>query len=465
MKNLQKIYVSILCSIVLSFGIISPLKGQGNDSKVWDSMSEGRFEMTNNYRVGDYVVITTVLEKATKPAIINNESALQPISVWDMQGDSFVNFSSNWVGDPMNPVKMFMYDSSRLFITDGVKIIRADIDFQYKTISYQQTFQGNSDSNNIIAFYKGKNNVYFTSSYGKNFVYICDMFGNIEKTITMNTSALLSITSIVEWDDTIYFGYTYVGGLADGSGFAILDPLTGQITKIRDPLWMNNANGCYISVVGGHFYLKTDPGLYNFEPSLFEYKNGSWKTIIIGGLLPKEQDGKVTVLVRPDGHYPNDGDTINKTPNGARYLFNPQTGLVGWLIQNDLRLDIQFTETFKTQFYKRNGFFPAIEFIYEFGNKTIGFGPSIVGKLIDPTSGIKTPKVRTVLNVLPNPATGDVVYIQGLQKPTEYTITNTTGQTVANGLTMDEVSISTLTPGIYFLSIPKLGATAKFVRN
>ncbi len=469
MKNIKKIYVSILCSIVLSFGIISPLKGQvGTKGNQWNKLREDNFEITNRYRAGKYVVKTTVRDGAKQTTTINGKTEIQPITIWDLtQKDSFANFANNWVGDPMNPVKMFKFDSSRLFITDGVKIIRADIDFQYKTINYEQIFQGNQDSNNIIAFYRGKDNVYFTSSYGKNFVYICDMFGNIEKTITMNTSALLSITSIVELNDTIYFGYTYVGGLADGSGFAILDPVSGQITKLKDPLWKNNSNGCEIKVINGRFYLTTDAALYNFRQTLFEYKNGGWKTVVIGAWMPKTQDGSSVIDIEKNGHYPN-GDTINKTSGGLYYQFKTD-GTIGKIISKDTRLDVQFSETFKTQFYQRNKFFPAIEFIYEYENKTIGFGPSIVAELVDTNSvGIKNPTVmvkKTVLNVLPNPATGETVYIQGLQKPTEYTITNTTGQTVANGLTMDSIDVNQLSPGIYFIAFPKIGATAKFIRN
>jgi len=463
-KNLQKIYVSILCSIVLIYGSISPLKGQGNENKVWDSMSEGTFEITNNYRTGDYIVMTTVLEKGVKPATIDGQISIQPITVWDLQNDSFVSFNSNWVGDAMNPVKMFMFDSSRLFITDGVKIVRADIDFQYKTISYQQTFQGDQGVNLIRDMFIDKVNekIYFISSYLKHYLYICNMSGEIQDAVQIIDPSIYLVRSIVKWKDTIYFGYDYMGGLADGSGLAILDPVSGQITKLRDPLWMNNANGCQIKVIDDHFYLTTDAAKYYFRQTLFEYTNSVWKTVIVGAWMPDFRQGKTVVNVEKNGFYPNK-DTINKTSGGLFYEFT--NSLAGNEIPDDSRLDIQFSETFKTQFYHRNGFFPAIEFVYEIGNKIIGFGPSIVGKLIDLTSGIKTPKVRTVLNVYPNPATGETVYIQGLQKPTDYIITNTTGQTVAKGLTMEAVEISSLQPGIYFLSIPKIGATAKFVRN
>lgn len=446
------------------FGPASSLKAQEGSPKVWDSLSEGSFGITNNYQVGDYVVMTTVLDKGIKPAIVNNQYQTQPISVWSLQNDSFVNFSSNWVGDAMDPVRVFKYDSSRLFLTDGIKVVRADIDFQYKTISYEQTFQGNSDSNNILAFFKGKENVYFTSSYGKDFVYICDMLGNIKKTINISNSQNIEwVTSIIEWEDIIYFGYTYVGGLPDGSGLAKLDPVTGQITKIFNQPWKNNLNGCYISIIGGKFYLETDPGLYTFEPSLFEYKDGLWETKVVGALLPEEKNGKNTVWIRPDGHYPN-GDTINKTKGGINYDFT--NGIVGKMIPKDPRLEIQFSEKFKTSFSQRHAQnMPEISFIYETGQKVIGFGPNIVAQLVDLTSGIKTPKARNVLNIYPNPATGEKVYIQGLQKPTDYTITNATGQIVATGMTMDSIDVNQLSPGIYFVNFLKIGAYARLVKN
>lgn len=419
--------------------------------QLWQRISEGKFDITNNYQVGKYVVMTTVLDKGSKPAIVAGKNSFQPLSVWDLELDTFVALTNNWTGAPMNPIRLFKYDSSRVFITDGVKIIRADIDFENKFIQYEQTFQGNRDSNFVNVFYRGKSDIYFCSTFPRNYVFVCDTLGNIQKTIHINGPNWIEwITSIVEWKDTIYFGYTYNGGLADGSGLATLDPATGQITKLRHPEWMNNSEGCTISVIDGAFYLVTDAAKYKFQRSLFRYQNGDWVPIVIRCGFPETKNGKTIIGIGKDGHYPN-GDTINKNSTGFNYEFT--NGVIGKLVPSDPRLDIQFSEEFKTEYWQRHGNMPYIDFIYEIGNKTIGFGANIVAELVNiNTSAVKSIELAK-LSVYPNPAKS-TIHISGLNNAVDYEVYNLLGSRMLHGSTLNAINVSSLPSGLFLLKTP-----------
>ncbi len=434
--------------------------------QLWQRISEGKFDITNNYQVGKYVVMTTVLDKGSKPAIVGGKNSFQPLSVWDLELDTFVAFTNNWTGAPMNPIRLFKYDSSRVFITDGVKIIRADIDFENKFIQYEQTFQGNKDSNFVNVFYRGKSDIYFCSTFPRNYVFVCDTLGNIQKTIHINGPNWIEwITSIVEWENTIYFGYTYVGGLADGSGLAILNPNTGQITKLRHPEWMNNSEGCTISVIDGVFYLVAYAAKYKFQSSLFKYQNGDWVPVAIGASIP-EIWGVTGRLVIGCGKNSTNGKGDTLTKIGCFFTF--EKGVIGdkeisvkeYL---DPRKDIQFSEEFKTEFWQRNGWMPSIDyFIYEVNNKTIGFGPNIVAELLTiNTSAVKSAEL-TKLSVYPNPAQNKI-HISGLNNAVDYEVYNLLGSRMLHGSTLNAINVSSLPSGLFLLKTP-LGC-AKMVKE
>jgi hypothetical protein len=425
--------------------------------QLWQRISEGKFDITNNYQVGKYVVLTTVLDKGNKPAIVAGKNSFQPLSVWDLELDTFVAFANNWTGAPMNPVKIFVRDSSTLFVSDEIKMFRAEIEFANKTISYKQVFQGQKEMNLIQDMFIDKANekIYFISSYLKHYLYTCNMSGEIQNTVEISNPAIYAIRSIVSWNDTIYVGYDYMGGLADGSGLAILDPNTGQITKIRHPEWMNNSEGCTISVIDGAFYLVTDAAKYKFQRSLFRYQNGDWVPVAIGVDMPKIWNVTGQVVIGCGKNSTNGkGDTLTKI--GCFFAF--EKGVIGdkeisvkeYL---DPRKEIQFSEEFKTEFWQRHGNMPYIDFIYEIGSKTIGFGANIVAELVNiNTTAVKSVEL-TRLSVYPNPAKS-TIHISGLQKAVDYEVYDLQGKMLLRGVTMSAVDISSLPSGVLILRTP-----------
>ena len=71
------------------------------------------------------------------------------------------------------------------------------------------------------------------------------------------------------------------------------------------------------------------------------------------------------------------------------------------------------------------------------------------------TLGITTPKeLNTQLNVYPNPSS-DYIRISGLNKNENYTIYNTLGTKVKNGIIAnhDKINLQNLTHGVYFLKL------------
>jgi hypothetical protein len=238
-----------------------------------------------------------------------------------------------------------------------------------------------------------------------------------------------------------------------------LDPATGQITKIRHPEWMNNSEGCTISVIDGAFYLVTDAAKYKFQRSLFRYQNGDWIPVVIRCGFPQTNNGKTIIGIGKDGHYPN-GDTINKNSTGFNYEFT--NGVIGKLIPSDPRLDIQFSEEFKTEFWQRHGNMPYIDFIYELGNKTIGFGANIVAELVNiNTTAVKSIELKQ-LSVYPNPAKS-TIHISGLQKAVDYEVYDLTGKLLLRGVTMSAVDISSLPSGVLIIRTP--GGYAKVLKE
>jgi hypothetical protein len=471
-----------LSSLVVMFIMISStLTAQPTASKQWKKINEGSWEFAKQrdgvtpikpYMVNNFVIFPAIPEKGKNTMEINGTQKTTPICI--SIGDSLITVNTDWSGDVVFPNDLFKMNDSTYFVTNGPDVYTCDIDFYSKTIktSYTKLITGEKNikgtdgflySEEFKAFYCDGNNNYFVSSrYAGNWLYICDKEGKvINKTIQINKNGsanIANISSILEWENQLYIGYDFAGGIPDGSGLAVVDTTTGNVAKITGEKWSNNLDGCKIQIIDGHFYLTSAPGTYNFRWSLFEYKNGSWETLIVGAIIPEMRYGKLNVLVYGKdlaigyGHYPN-GDTINRA-NGAEYFeFFPSTGRVGNLIPEDPRLNIQFSEEYKTEYYQRHGYMPFVNFIYEIGNKVIGFGPSVIAELVDKNTSVNTVSKLIKLSVYPNPTTG-IVHISGNENPENYTVTDMTGKTVMSGTTMETIDLTSLTPGMYIILTP-----------
>ncbi len=464
-----KNYIKMLLVLLMALVTHSSLKGQ-DLTKNWVKINEGMWDMKYHDTIGNLVVTATVLKEGTEPALINGKQAISPINIWDLAGDSFVYLKDNWAGDPVNPLMVWPYNETTLYITDGIKLYKGEINLLQKSIDYKKVYEGKSDSfiygyNKVHGFYKGKNTLYFS---GQRDIHLFSTNGDYIKSIKLYDGYIAEINNIVEFNDTVYIGYSYAGGLPDGSGLATLDVSNGHITKKQDPEWQGNMNGCEIAVVDGKFYLRTDAPSYKFLGTLFQYVNGDWKAVIINADIPIkwEKTGETIVGVGENSIDVATGDTLNKVSDGQYYHFD--NGQVGTKIGTwqkavvDQRTYTQFSEDYKTDYYQRHGFMPYIDFIYEINGRVIGFGPSVVAELKDKNTSVK--KIKTVpISVYPNPSK-DFIHVDNLTKEISYQVTDLSGKTALTGTTMEAIDITSLQPGIYLLSFPN-GTFSRFIKE
>ncbi|MEY3984528.1 MAG: hypothetical protein RL160_2087, partial [Bacteroidota bacterium] len=207
--------------------------------------------------------------------------------------------------------------------------------------------------------------------------------------------------------------------------------------------------------IDGEFYLVAYAAKYKFQSSLFRYQNGDWVPVAIGVSMP-EIWGVTRRLVIGCGKNSTNGKGDTLTKIGCFFTF--EKGVIGDKEISlkeyfDLRKDIQFSEEFKTEFWQRHGNMPYIDFIYEIGNMTIGFGANIVAELVNiNTSAVKSAELKQ-LSVYPNPAKS-TIHISGLQKAVDYEVYSLLGIRMLHGSTMDAINVSSLPPGLFLLKTP-----------
>lgn len=452
MKNiLQK----VLMLIVLTFITNSTLKSQTDwTKKQWQTINEGLWNVKYADQVGNYIITSMTMNDGKTPTTVDGKSKYSPLLIWDMEKDSFLTMTDNWIGDPMDPVQTFKCDSVTYYVTDRVKMYKVEIDFKSKHLTYTKVFQGfentSSLSKIITGFQKGNNYLYF---YGHHFIHLFELNGNFIKSYRNyedGESTISSTTSVVEYNDTVYFGYTFIGGLSDGSGMATIDLTTGKITKQYGFDW----NGSFhyepiLKLLKGHFYLYCDAAKYGLNRVLFEYTNNIWKAVIFDCGFPELVNNKIKIPVAPNGRY-IDGDTINRSNVGKYYLLENNIATEEW--PDDPRLSIQFDEDYKYTFNQIHGNMPYVDFIYEFKGKVYGFGPHVVAELVDKPTSISKVSLPEI-NVYPNPA-HDYITVNAKDMDVEFSIIDITGKTVLKSRTGSGIDITSLQKGFYIIIIP-----------
>lgn len=460
--------------------IPSTLTAQENDyyTKEWQSVTEGNYEAKNYTEVGDYIIMITYLDEGKKIPIVAGKQAIAPINIWSKDSLKFLTFESNWNGNPpIHPKYVYKFDSLTFFITDGYKIVKASIDTETRFIDYDKIFQGSSGLDmTVYGYAKGKNYLYFSSNGTGCNIHIFEERGVYIKTIKVNDFDVDRITSISEIGDSLWFTYSYYGP-SDGSGVAVLNTETGAIRKVYDPEWTGNFMGCTLKNIGSGTYLFIyDSPKYDLDGTLLKYVDGKWMPIIQRSATLTDVDGHVLVYVFINAIYIPTGENINPgephSTIGRFYFINDDMTLsppidkteVKNLLSDPRLLGIGFSEEFDGEFYQRHGEQPNLDFIYEQdSNNVFAFGNHIVAKLVTKTGSTGTYlNPKPTIGIYPNPAT-DYVYITGLQKPTEYVVSNTMGQIVLTGKTDNSVDVSTLEPGFYIISFNN--QHIRFLRN
>ena len=461
--------------IVIFITISSSLKAQDSGSQIWQPRTTGTFETDYVDTVGGYIVMANSLGNAINPAVIEGKQCIAPMNIWDPKTNKMVDLTSNWVGDPMLPVRVFKVSNERWFITDEHKIYRADVDWKTKSINYELLFQGNKDSVRISDCVVGEKNIYFVSSWGINYLYICNMLGQIRKIISLDITPETNIgwiLSMTELDGKLWIGYSFAGGLPDGSGLGSIDTTTGFINMVTGFDYNNNLEGIEIRVINGiPFMVSKVCGSYQFAYVLYYYNKGVWR-IIGKGDFPRIVNGKMYIAVGDNRIFYPTGDTIKPKDGGWRELIKDEDAFtLGSTISPigtdpnsvDPRWKIPFPEEeFALPFRIKYGYSPYIDYMYTINGKTYGIGPDVIAELVTQNStAVKSTELKK-LSVYPNPAT-NVIHISDLNKETDYEIYDLQGKMLLRGLTMDAVDISSLPPGIYVLSTP--GKFAKVIKE
>lgn len=412
----------------------------------------------------------------THPAVIAGKQYYAPLNIWDPRTEKIVSRSNNWPGGPMLPAKVFKVSNSRWFITDHYKIYRADVDWSNKTINYEKVFEGNKDSVRIKYCVIGKKNIYFVSSHVGDYLYICNMLGQIRKPLRLNSNEkapINNILSVTELDDKLWLGYSFIGGLADGSGLGTIDTTTGYINKVMGYDYNYNLDGCEIKVINGiPFMVSWTCGWYQFAPVLFYYDNGVWK-VISKEEFPEIINGKMYVAMGENKIFYPTGDTIKSNQTGWRELIKTETGFVlGEKIAplnvdlknyTDKRWNIDFVEEeFALPFRIKYGYSPRVDVMYTINGKTYGITQDVIAELV-PVSTTSTKSVElNRLSVHPNPAS-HTIQISGLRTSVDYAVYTLQGKRLLSGNTDGSIDIKPLPPGMFILRTQ--GTYARFVKE
>lgn len=464
-NNISKCILLLMFLLAINFTLISQTDWT---KKRWETIHEGTWEflydarqghyygVENMYQEGQYIIIPAIVNEGKSPLIINGKPQYSPLLIWDTEKDSFPPMTDGWVENAMKIEKVFKYDSTTCYVTDGIRMYKVEIDYKARKRTYTKVFQGSdnnsSDKKVVSGFHKGKN---YNYAYGHHYIHLFNIDGSFIKSYRNyedGESTILSTTSVVEYDDTVYFGYTFAGGLGDGSGMATLDLTTGKITKQYSNKWSAFHYEPVLRLLNGHFYLHCDAVIPNFgrERTLFEYKNGDWTALISKCSPPELINKQIIISLEPRAFYVG-GDTINKRGQaGCDYLL--ENNIAVKRLDPDPRLLIEFDEDYKTEYYQRHNNMPGVVFIFEINNEVYGIANHVIAKLVNkPTSVLEVSKTN-VLKTYPNPAK-DVLHISDLPTEVAYTVTDMTGKIILTGNTMESIDISSLTPGMYVLCL------------
>jgi hypothetical protein len=447
-----------------------------DSARIWLPRTTGEFQTHYTDTVDGYIVMANSQGNETHPAVIAGKQYYAPLNIWDPRTEKIVSRSNNWPGGPMMPALVFKASDSMWFITDHYRIYRADVDWGNKTIKYEKVFEDSKDSVRIEFCVFSKESVYFMSNWAGDYLYMCNKIGQIRKKIRLNSNwkaSIHNILSFTELDSKLWLGYSFVGGLSDGSGIGTIDTTTGYINMVTGHDYNYNLDGCEIRVINGiPFMVSWTCGWYQFAPVLFYYESGIWK--IIGKQdFPEIIDGKMYFgAIQNYIFYPT-GDTIKSNQTGWRELIKTQTGFVlGEKIAplnvdlknyTDKRWDIDFVEEeFALPFRIKYGYSPRVDVMYTIAGHTYGITRDVIGELV-PISSTSVKRVETArFSIYPNPAS-NTIQISGLRTSVDYTVYTLQGKRLLSGNTDGSIDIKPLPPGMFILRTQ--GTYARFVKE
>lgn len=476
LKNQQAILNIIGLGLFIVFNVNKDTLAAQDSARIWLPRTTGEFQTHYTDTVDGYIVMANSQGNETHPAVIAGKQYYAPLNIWDPRTEKIVSRSNNWPGGPMLPALVFKASDSIWFITDHYKIYRVNIKWNSKTINYEKVFEGSKDSIRIKWCLVGKNNIYFLSNQGRNYLYICNMFGKVQRELHLNSNKkanIAGILSLTELDGKLWIGYNFAGGLADGSGLGSIDTTTGYINMVTGYDYNYNLDGCEIRVINGiPFMLSKTCGWYQFSNVLFYYESGIWKIIGKQG-FPEIIDGKMYFgAIQNYIFYPT-GDTIKSNQTGWRELLKTETGFVlGEKIAplnvdlknyTDKRWNIDFVEEeFALPFRIKYGYSPKVDVMYTIAGRTYGITRDVIGELV-PVNTTSTQSVElNRLSVHPNPAS-HTIQISGLRTSVDYTVYTLQGKRLLSGNTDGSIDVKPLPPGMFILRTQ--GTYARFVKE
>ena len=437
MKNTYKIQVKgLFLSLAILFGGLSSLKGQmGKEWKIYqlgnfDFNEKTFFKEVNN---GKELLVGIAYKSGSTQARLDDKSVIPPIGMF---GKKLLPIPSDFTGDPMNPVEVIESNNPNMFyVTDKKKVYKATMGIG--NISYEKIFDGNSQIDRICEV--GKNVVIVTDTL----MYVLDENKNIQHSFRMKGA----ITDMVEYNGNLI--YSKRVSWAFGKVYFV-NITTGEFTEMQQKEFSGNFIGIKLQNIDGELYATSDIGPGG-KIQLMHYseKDSSWINAGIAGFPEKDQKGRWIVK----DNYPKNN-----------LVFDGKLGRYVDSFQAPLEY-VDINEADGTKYWQTYpGVQPGIVKTFLRNDTLFGFGPNAVWYLTDVNASVKSFS-EVGLNMYPNPATGNNVYISGLQKPEKYTISDMSGKVVASGTSMGEIEISRLTPGIFVLYLPDLSVTTKLIRN
>ncbi len=486
MKNLYKIRLLVVILLTLSTltSKQAMAQSQWGHKKEWKIHSMGKYILgaEDMYREGklfeergDLILIGVMTSQPDKTPentplpnltefVIGNTQVNDPILIWSKKTKDFIRVKSNWTGEPLrNPYFIPGFNKNTFFIIQYSSPLspgQNETNYLYRakvigdSIHYEllnRFFKHNWDEVRsicetedkivtIIGRFKKKNSEHSYEKYDDS-VYVYDSKSlNLIKTV----SPFGNYKNCTNWGSLVYDGkYFFLNAYQISSGdfgsFMLdLDVDTScYIEELSDPF-----SEIYFSNLDGNIYALSK------NRRVSKWDGSHWHKVV----LPIENFG----FPEKDqfGNYYYWTDNTYRNPKGK--YFNPDSATLYGEYRRDYLLYSQdggiwvLNEEQQVEYYQKFGYTWQPVRVVAVGTDTFMFGNNMVAKLVDRNVGINDVTLKKLF-VYPNPATGFITV--STPEGVTFTVTDMTGKIVLTGATNQNVDVSLLNKGIYFVTI------------